>query len=108
MQRTLAGQDEFVPMFHRNVKQHCNPFLESDDFMPDWDEVPEENTGVQMFETQTAGTPISPIFRTPEELAAWLEGCEVGLIADAAATKEEWLRVIGASMTSNIDDEQRQ
>ena len=97
MQRTWLGRDEFVPLFPRTAKRHHNPLLAFDSFMPDWESVAEEKMGFQLFETQTAGTPVSPIFETEEALAAWLAGRELGLVADVPATKEEWLEVIRAS-----------
>jgi hypothetical protein len=35
---------------------------------------PPEGPGYQLWETVTEGSPISPVFETPEELAAWLVG----------------------------------
>jgi hypothetical protein len=39
-------------------------------YRPDWDE--KTRTHLQMYETTTEGTPISPVMATPEELARWL------------------------------------
>jgi hypothetical protein len=61
------------------------------DVMPQWTE--EEKTHYQMYENVTEGTPISPVFETPEELATWLveSGADSG--AGRRATYEQWLRV---------------
>lgn len=54
------------------------------DYMPDWPA--SERTHLQMYETVTEGTPISPVVRTAEELAR--------VLADDEASYKEWLRFI--------------
>jgi hypothetical protein len=63
----------------------------SDDYMPDWPA--EERTHCQMYENTSEGTPISPIFATPEELARWLVDNGASSFANMTATYEQWLRV---------------
>ena len=41
-----------------------------DEYMPDWPKA--ECTMLMMYEDTSEGTPISPAFETPEELARWL------------------------------------
>lgn len=60
-----------------------------DDYMPQWSE--EEKTHIMMYETTSEGTPISPAFETPEELAQWLFVNEASAFGDQTATYEEWL-----------------
>jgi hypothetical protein len=68
-----------------------------DDYMPG---MPEGTPyGFQLYETTTEGTPVSPVFLTLEELAAW---CETGAtpFASFTWTKEQWL----ASFTAGTTD----
>ena len=46
-----------------------------------------------MYEITSEGTPISPAFATPEELARWLSDNEAIAFAGMTATYEQWLRV---------------
>lgn len=52
------------------IEEWCGPRPVPEDYMPDWQE--EERTHLQMYESTTEGTPISPIMATKEELARWL------------------------------------
>lgn len=65
------------------------------DYMP---EFPEGTaTGWCMYETTSEGTPISPVFETPEELARWLADTRASTFGyDSTATYEQWLQMIGA------------
>jgi hypothetical protein len=67
------------------------PRPEKQDYMPEWDEG--ECTHFMMYETCTEGTPISPAFPTPEELARWLVDNNASAFARQTATYEQWLRV---------------
>lgn len=51
-------------------------------------------THYQMYETATEGTPISPVFDTPEALAAWLTDKRISLFADLKGTYAQWLEII--------------
>lgn len=62
------------------------------DYMPDWPE--EERTHYMMYEATSEGTPISPAFETPEELARWLADNEASAFGNDTATYEQWLRII--------------
>lgn len=62
-----------------------------EDYMPDWPE--SERTHYMMYEDTTEGTPISPAFETPEELARWLADNGASAFADKTATYEQWLPI---------------
>lgn len=62
-----------------------------DDYMPEWPEA--ERTHLMMYETTTEGTPKSPPFATPEELARWCADNGVSAFGSMTATYEEWLGV---------------
>jgi hypothetical protein len=49
---------------------------------------------LQMYETTTEGTPLSPVFAQAEELAQWLAAHEIPLFGDLLATKEQWLKIM--------------
>jgi putative sterol carrier protein len=61
------------------------------DYMPQW--TAEEKTHYMMYETCTEGTPISPAFASPEELAHWLADNKASAFAYEGASYESWLRV---------------
>lgn len=60
-----------------------------DDYMPSWDD--SEKTHLMMYETTSEGTPLSPVFETPEELARWLADNNASSFGDQGATYEQWL-----------------
>jgi hypothetical protein len=45
-----------------------------------------------MYEDTSEGTPFSPAFATPEELARWLADTGASAFGDMTATYEQWLR----------------
>jgi hypothetical protein len=51
-------------------------------------------THLQMYETCTEGTPISPVMATAEELARWLTDNNASAFGDMGATYEQWLATI--------------
>jgi len=53
---------------------------------------PPAGTGYQIWETVSEGSPISPVFATPEELARWMAGKRWG--ADDGSPYESWLTFI--------------
>ncbi|VVB50621.1 Uncharacterised protein [uncultured archaeon] len=59
------------------------------DYMPTFPEG--TATHLMMYETCTEGTPISPAFATPEELAHWLADNGASAFGDMTATYEQWL-----------------
>lgn len=60
-----------------------------DEYMPDWPD--EERTHLMMYETTSEGTPISPAFATPEELAHWLADSGASAFGDMTASYDAWL-----------------
>lgn len=48
-------------------------------------------THLMMYEDTSEGTPISPAFATPEELARWLANSGASSFAGYTATYEQWL-----------------
>ena len=60
----------------------------------DWiQQEPPAGDGFQLWETVSEGSPISPVFKTPEVLADWLAGGGArGL--DKGTTREQWLKFI--------------
>ena len=61
----------------------------SDEYMPDWP--PEQRTHLMMYENTSEGSPISPAFKTPEELARWLADNKASAFGGMTATYEQWL-----------------
>lgn len=74
-----------------SYEQWDGPRPEASEYMPDWPE--SERTHYQMYETVSEGTPISPIFATPEDLARWLADTGANAFAGMKASYEGWLRV---------------
>jgi hypothetical protein len=82
----------------------CKACAGSREFWPDpatkaasdaWERTePPEGPGWQMWETTSEGSPISPVFPTPEELARWLADTGASAFGDETATYEEWLATI--------------
>ena len=73
------------------------------DYMPDWPE--SDRTHYQMYEDTTEGTPISPVFATPEELARWLADNVASAFAGQTASYDAWLRVcLGGFAPSAVMD----
>jgi hypothetical protein len=62
-----------------------------DDYMPNWPA--EQRTHLMMYEDTSEGTPISPAFATPEELARWLADNNASAFGRDTASYEAWLRV---------------
>jgi hypothetical protein len=64
---------------------------ESKHYRQDW---PNETiTHFQMYENTTEGTPISPVFATPEECARWCVDNDVSAFGDDTAEYDWWLLV---------------
>lgn len=63
----------------------------AEDYMPDF--ALGSETHFMMYENTSEGTPISPAFATPEELARWLADTGASAFADQTASYESWLRV---------------
>jgi hypothetical protein len=76
---------------HMTYAEYDVPQPKAEDYMPDWPE--HERTHLQMYETCTEGTPISPVMKTPEELARWLADNDASAFGSDTASYEGWLRV---------------
>ena len=61
------------------------------DYMPNWS--PEEATHYMMYEDTTEGTPISPAFATPEEVARYCADNYISAFGGQTASYEAWLKV---------------
>ena len=82
----IAVEDEYKNMRYTEYDgARPNP----DDYMPDWDE--SEKTHLMMYEDTSEGTPISPAFKTAEELARWLADNNASAFGRNTATYEQWL-----------------
>lgn len=64
--------------------------------MPDWPK--SERTHIQMYETTSEGTPLSPVMKTPEELARWLADNNASAFGAKYATQEQWLSRINGEL----------
>ena len=64
---------------------------DQNDYMPNWPA--SERTHYMMYEDTSEGTPISPAFATPEELARWLADTGASSFGKDTASYEGWLRV---------------
>lgn len=77
-----------IPMItYGDVEQPCPAFRKF------YNVDPPRGEGFQLWGTTTEGEPLSPVFRTAEELAEWCEA-NATVFADFRATKTEWLRMI--------------
>lgn len=58
------------------------------------DKEPPSGAGWQMWETCSEGSPISPVFETPELLAHWLADNNASSFGYMTATYDQWLKMI--------------
>jgi hypothetical protein len=72
----------------------------AEDYMPDWPET--ERTHLMMYENTSEGTPISPAFETPEELARWLADNKASAFGSMTATYEQWLSMAKAGWAPSM------
>jgi len=89
-----ADEKEFLKIANEKGLQEAVDYMEcpaKENYMPDWTE--NEATYYMMYEDTSEGTPISPAFETPEELAQWLTDHNASAFAGQTATYESWLRV---------------
>ena len=83
---------EFLEMVDADGLQEAVEYMgcpDKNDYMPDWEE--EEKTYLMMYENTTEGTPISPAFETPEDLAKWLAENGASSFGRFTAKYEQWL-----------------
>lgn len=85
---------EFLAMANKDGLKAAIDWMgcpEQDKYMPEWDDA--ERTHFMMYEDTSEGTPISPAFATPEELARWLADTGASSFGSMTATYEQWLYV---------------
>lgn len=65
-------------------------------------EEPPAGEGWQMWENTSEGSPISPVFDTPEKLARWLADTNASAFGGRGASYENWLAMIseGSAFTA--------
>lgn len=69
--------------------------------MPHWKDG--EATHYQMYETNSSGTPLSPVMASPENLAHWLVENQITAYEGQTASYEAWLMVAqGRTVISNV------
>ena len=109
--RQEDNASRFVPLYGRSYTDEAAEFLamanekglqkavdwfgrapDKNDYMPEW--TPEQATHFMMYEDTSEGTPISPAFATPEELARWLADTNASAFGRETATYEQWLATI--------------
>ena len=86
--------EEFLDLANKDGLQEAIDYMRcpnKEDYMPDWSDA--EKTHLMMYENTTEGTPISPAFKTPEELARWLTDNGASAFGSRVGTYEGWLRV---------------
>jgi len=86
----------FEEYFEENYGEAPDP----DHYMPSWTE--EQKTHLMMYQTTSEGTPISPAFETPEELARWLADNEASAFGGTTATYEQWLGMCKAGWAPSM------
>lgn len=116
------GAGQYKPLFERDYKEAAAEWLkyanekglqeaidwhgqapDAEDYMPAWSE--SEATHYMMYECTSEGTPISPAFATPEELARWLTDNKASAFAGQTASYDAWLNVArGAYAVSAVLD----
>jgi len=81
------------PKFHSGTYEEYAGKRPSEpgDYMPNWSE--DQRTHFMMYENVSEGTPISPAFPTPKELARWLAANGASAFGRETASYEAWLRV---------------
>lgn len=97
--RPLFRDRADFPEYHREWEQEGDPNWPEPvldrDYMPDFTGVPEDQMGWCMYEATSEGTPISPVFADPDELAHWLADNEAKSWGNTrTATYEQWKKTI--------------
>jgi hypothetical protein len=101
---TVKTQFLFKPLYDRSYADALAAFAANpddydgdeprrEDYMPDFGSDPLDRLGYCMYEEVSEGTPLSPVFETPEELARWLADHNASAMGGRTATYEQWLRV---------------
>lgn len=94
-ERRNWGNDTWQPIEPEYVgmtyEEWSGPRPVASDYMPDWPA--DQRTHLMMYEDTSEGTPISPAFATPEELARWLADTGASAFGSMTASYEHWLHV---------------
>jgi hypothetical protein len=77
------------------AKHSCPDFVTHYRTKDDFD--PPKGDGYQLWNTTTEGHPMSPVFKTLEELSAWCE-TNATTFADCTASKEKWYEMLSKSL----------
>ncbi len=107
---------KYIPLLKQSFSQadaKCDSALECDSYTewngrrPSPDEYmpvfPEGTaTMLMMYEDTSEGTPISPAFETPEELAHWLADTGASAFGGMTATYEQWLATCKAGRSAGM------
>lgn len=83
----IEDSDPPLECFEKEIGSAPDP----DWYMPEWTD--EEKTHLMMYEDTTEGTPISPAFETPEELAQWLTDNDTSMFGSLGASYDAWLKI---------------
>ena len=95
--------DNFMKLIVKDGLQAALDYMHppnKDDYMNNFDA--SLNTHFMMFEDTSEGTPISPAFETPEELARWLADNGASAFGGMKGTYEGWLRTAQGGYTPSM------
>ena len=88
---THPDQQEYESAKGRAWEDWYGTAPDHDYYQPAWTDA--ERTHFQMYETCSEGTPISPVFATPEECARWCADNGASAFGSMTAPYEWWLGV---------------
>lgn len=94
----MGRQVRRVPPDWKHPTDFHGRYIPMEEPMSDWENeivewTPEQATHFMMYEDTSEGTPISPAFATPEDLARWLYDNGASAFASMTASYEQWLAV---------------
>lgn len=76
-------------------KGYLWPSDEFEELSENWQSIePPAGEGYQLWSTTTEGTPMSPVFETPELLATWLYENNASVFGSSTATYGQWMKFI--------------
>ena len=81
------------------IENEGNP-PDLNEYMPLW--LDDVRTHYMMYEDTSEGTPISPAFATPEELARWLVDNNASALGRSTGSYEGWLRVANGGFAPSM------
>ena len=80
---------------------HAAPNARIDAVLPDWPS--EQRTHYMMYEDTSEGTPISPAFASPEELAKWLADTGASIFGGTTGDFQKWLSIIQGKDFAHVE-----